>query len=81
MLNENIHLEFYVFVILFIFQITGKIFHIKFSKFCSQKVLKFHNLGTIKNIILVCLANKKISEMASRAVTEQSESQLSDTNA
>jgi len=58
-LNENIHLEFYVFVILFIFQITG----------------------TIKNIILVCLANKKISEMASRAVTEQSESQLSDTNA
>ena len=25
MLNENIHLEFYVFVFLFIFQITGKI--------------------------------------------------------
>jgi len=58
-LNENIHLEFYVFVFLFIFQITG----------------------TIKNIILVCLANKKIGEVAARSVTEQSESQLSDTNA
>ena len=37
--------------------------------------------GTIKNIILVCLANKKIGEVAARSVTEQSESQLSDTNA
>lgn len=57
-LNENIHLEFYVFVILFIFQITG----------------------TIKNIILVCLANKKL-DVAAHAQTEQSESALSDTNA
>jgi len=57
-LNENIHLEFNVFVILFVFQITG----------------------TIKNIILVSLANKKL-DVAARSMTEESESSLSDTNA
>jgi len=57
-LNDNIHLEFYVFVILFVFQITG----------------------TVKNIILVLLANKKL-DVAARSVTEESESSLSDTNA
>ena len=74
MLNENIHLEFNVFVILFVFQITGKLYFLSFF------IFKYLFLGTIKNIILVSLANKKL-DVAARAMTEESESSLSDTNA
>lgn len=52
-----------------------------FLRIFHDPLYNFYISGTIKNIILVCLANKKIGEVAARSVTEQSESQLSDTNA